>query len=60
MSLEELERRVQALEDVEAIKRLQARFGQICDEQHYNPEELVKMFICKVLFLQFTRGCFAC
>ena len=44
MALEELERRVQTLEDLEQIKRLQARFAQICDEHHYNPEMLAKLF----------------
>jgi len=43
MTLEELAKRVQVLEDLEAIKRLKARYAQICDDK-YNPEEMVKLF----------------
>ena len=35
---------VLALEDLEAIKRLKARYAQVCDIDHYNPEEMVKLF----------------
>ena len=35
--LAQLEQRVQALEDVNAIRHLQARYAAYCDDQ-YNPE----------------------
>jgi len=43
MTLGELGERLKNLEDLEAIKRLKARYGQICDD-HYNPAEMVKLF----------------
>jgi len=43
MVISELERRLQRLEDIEAIKNLKARYAELCD-QNYNPNELVKLF----------------
>ena len=44
MSLEELEHRVRALEDVEAIKRLKARYCLYCDDDH-NPDGVAGLFV---------------
>ena len=41
--LAQLEQRVQALEDVNAIRHLQARYAAYCDDQ-YNPEGLAALF----------------
>ena len=43
MTLDELEKRLQVLEDLEAIKKLKAKYGQICDD-NYNPTEIVRLF----------------
>jgi len=43
MSLEDLERRIQVLEDLEEIKRLKVRFAKYCDD-NYNPEKLGELF----------------
>ena len=43
MTIEDLAKRVQILEDIEAIKRLKARYAQACDS-NYNPDEMVKIF----------------
>ena len=43
MTLEELEKRVQVLEDLEEIKKLKVRYAKYCDE-NYNPEKLVELF----------------
>jgi len=43
MNLEELARRIQVLEDIEAIKQLKYLYGQICDDK-YNPDEMEKLF----------------
>ena len=44
MSLESIERRVQILEDVEAIKELKARYCAHCDND-YDPEGIAGLFI---------------
>jgi len=41
--LAQLEQRVQALEDVNAIRHLKARYAAYCDDQ-YNPEGLAALF----------------
>jgi len=41
--IEELARRIARLEDVEAIKRLQADYAAACDD-HYNPDRLAALF----------------
>jgi len=43
VTLEELEKRMQVLEDLEALKKLKARYAQVCDDL-YNPDEMVKLF----------------
>ena len=43
MTLEELEKRVQVLEDVYAIQNLKAKYCQLADD-NYNPEETIKLF----------------
>ncbi len=35
-TLKELEERIQALEDLEAIRRLKAKYGQLCDARYDN------------------------
>ena len=42
-SLEELEKRVQALEDLEAIKKFKAFYAKACDDK-YNPELMMEVF----------------
>ena len=44
MSLEDMERRLKVLEDVEAIKRLKARYCAHCDD-NYNPDALGELFV---------------
>lgn len=41
--LHELEGRVARMEDVEDIKRLQARYAAVCDNR-YNPDDMVRLF----------------
>ena len=55
MSLEELERRIQALEDLEAIKKLKARYAQICDND-YDPDDLAKLFTEDAEFVLTEKG----
>ncbi|HYA35376.1 MAG TPA: nuclear transport factor 2 family protein [Candidatus Binataceae bacterium] len=43
MTIEELHKRITVLEDIEAIKKLKARYCSICDDDH-NPDEIVKIF----------------
>jgi len=43
MTLEELEKRVQVLEDLEEIKKLRPRYAKYADE-NYNPEKLAELF----------------
>jgi len=38
-----LERRIAAIEDLEAIKQLKARYCQICDDDH-NPDRITSIF----------------
>ena len=42
-TIEELARRVQLLEDTEAIKQLKVQYARACDN-NYNAEELAKLF----------------
>lgn len=44
MTLESLERRIQALEDVEAIKNLKARYCTYCDD-NYDADSIVSLFV---------------
>ena len=41
--LEQLERRLQALEDAEAIRNLKARYAALCDND-YNPDGIATLF----------------
>src|ERR671936_49985 len=41
--LAQLEQRVQALEDIHAIRHLKARYAAYCDD-HYNPDSLAALF----------------
>lgn len=43
MTIEELALRITTLEDIEAIKKLKARYCAVCDNDH-NPDEIVKLF----------------
>jgi hypothetical protein len=43
MASEDLERRITILEDIEAIKKLKARYCSVCDDDH-NPSEITKLF----------------
>jgi ketosteroid isomerase-like protein len=43
MSLEELARRIQVLEDIEALKKLKARYCAYCDN-HYDADGLAALF----------------
>ncbi|MGO9451128.1 MAG: nuclear transport factor 2 family protein [Candidatus Binataceae bacterium] len=43
MANEELARRIAMLEDIEAIKKLKARYCLVCDDNH-NPAEITKLF----------------
>ena len=43
MSLEELEKRVRALEDADAIRNLKAEYASYCDD-NYNPDKIAKLF----------------
>jgi len=57
VQLSELERHVQRLEDVEAIKRLKAKYARFCD-QSYNPEELGRLFTEDAVWDGATFGVF--
>ena len=41
--LKALGKRIQVLEDIEAIKDLKARYAAVCDDK-YNPEKGIKLF----------------
>ncbi len=43
MTLEELEKRVQVLEDLEEIKKLKVRYAK-CGDENYNPEKIGELF----------------
>lgn len=43
MNLEEIEKRLRTLEDIEAIKRLKARYCAYCDD-HYDAEAIAGLF----------------
>ena len=44
MGLEELERRVRALEDVEAIRNLKATYATYCDD-NYDADKIAELFV---------------
>ena len=43
MDIGELEKRITVLEDIEAIKKLKARYCAVCDDNH-NPEKITTLF----------------
>jgi hypothetical protein len=43
MTIEELERRITIVEDIEAIKKLKARYCAICDDNH-DPDRITDLF----------------
>ena len=43
MDMNELERRLTRIEDIEAIKQLKARYCEICDDDH-NPDRIASVF----------------
>ena len=43
MDLAELTKRITVLEDIEAIKKVKARYCYICDDNH-NPDDIVRIF----------------
>ncbi len=43
MTTEELEKRTTIIEDIEAIRKLKARYCAVCDNDH-NPDEITKLF----------------
>ena len=43
MDIAELAQRITVLEDIEAIKKLKARYCAVCDNDH-NPDEIVTLF----------------
>ena len=44
LRLEELEQRVRALEDADAIRNLKARYAAYCDD-NYNPDKIAELFV---------------
>ena len=55
MSLEDIERRLRALEDVEAIKRLKARYCAYCDD-HYDADGIASLFVEDAIWDGGMRG----
>lgn len=55
MSLEDLERRVKVLEDIEDIKRLKHRYCAYCDDQ-YDADALADLFVEDAVWDGGTRG----
>ena len=52
-----LARRVRTLEDVEAIRKLKARYCQLCDDDH-NPEGLADLFVADGVWEATSNGRF--
>ena len=44
MKWEELQKRITRLEDIEAIKRLKARYCEICDYDNYDADAMASLF----------------
>ncbi len=55
MSLEDVERRLETLEDIEAIKRLKARYCAYCDD-NYDADNLVNLFTEDAVWEADMRG----
>ncbi len=58
MALEDdqLRQRVQTLEDVESIRKLKARYCQLCDDDH-NPDGLTNLFVADGVWEATSNGC---
>ena len=56
-SLEEMEKRIQVLEDVEEIKKMKVRYMKACDD-HYNPEAIAALFTEDCIWSCNTDGIF--
>ena len=55
MSLEDLERRIKALEDIEEIKRLKARYCTYCDDS-YDADAIAALFTADAVWDGGIRG----
>ena len=55
MSLEDIERRLRALEDVEEIKRLKARYCAYCDD-NYDADKIASLFVADAIWDGGIRG----
>ena len=44
LKLDELENRVRAVEDADAIRNLKARYAAYCDD-NYNPDKIAELFV---------------
>jgi ketosteroid isomerase-like protein len=55
--LEELEKRVRATEDVDAIRNLKARYAAYCDD-NYNPDGLAELFVEDAVWISPDHGRF--
>jgi hypothetical protein len=57
MSLEDLERRIRVLEDIETIKKLKARYCALCDE-HFDADGLAVLFTEDAVWDRGALGCY--
>ena len=55
--LAELEKRVRAVEDVEAIRNLKARYAAYCDD-NYNADKIAELFVEDAVWESGTLGKF--
>src|SRR4030042_1538210 len=55
MSIEGLEKRIQMLEDLEAIKKLKFRYAELCDTG-YDPDRLASLFTENAVFILTEHG----
>ena len=55
--LEELEKRLLAVEDVQAIRNLKARYAAYCDDS-YNPDGLAELFVEDAVWISPDHGRF--
>ena len=44
MDIAELAKRITILEDIEAIKKLKARYCSVCDDDH-NPDQITTLYL---------------
>ena len=57
LRLEELEKRVRALEDADAIRNLKARYAAYCDD-NYNPDKIASLFVEEAVWESGSLGRF--